>query len=87
METFYHRYFKTKVRYIHKYIHINKYINIHICLYITCPYIIIRIYNILQGYDYYTLHFMSDVKPYFHQTIGSALDQKEGNEFSVVFFK
>ena len=56
------------------------------CLYITCPYILIRIYNLLQSYDIYNLHFMSDVNPYYYQILASTLDHREGTEFSVVLF-
>ena len=41
-------------------------------------------YDILKGYDFYTLHFISDVNPYYSQIIRRALHHKEGNEFSVV---
>ena len=55
-------------------------------MYNICPYILIKVYNMLQGYDNYTLHFRSDENPYCYQIIRSALDHKEGNEFSVVLF-
>ena len=38
----------------------------------------------LQSYDIYRLHFMFDVNPYYYQKIGSALDHKGANEFSLV---
>ena len=39
-----------------------------------------------QSYDIHTLHFVFDVNPYYYQKIYSAIDHKEGNEFSVVLF-
>ena len=54
--------------------------------YFTCFFILRRLYIMLQGYDIYTLHFMTDVDPYCNQLLRSALDHKERNDFIVLIF-
>ena len=47
-------------------------------------YVLIWQFIMLESDDIYTLHFIFDVNPYYHQILSDALDHKGRNNFKLV---